>query len=114
VDELRIDHAANQCHVGKKVPAFSVHIRNEGINPIDVFLGLVLRAYMKRVVLKPRATKQSKKLTPTHNSQLPKKLILTRKLTILSERKCHFLKFKVKKLTTKSSFTLLAHASGAK
>jgi hypothetical protein len=98
----------------KRYQPFQCIFRNEGRNPIDVFLGLVLRVHVKRVALKPRATKQNNKLTPAYKSQLPKKLILTRKLTILSERKCHFLKFKVKKLTTKSSFTLLAHASGAK
>ena len=60
-----------------------------------------------------KGTEQNNKVEIARG-QLPKKLILTRKLTILSERKCHFLKFKVKKLITKSSFMLSAHVSGAK
>jgi hypothetical protein len=107
---LRIDRAANQWMLDKAVQACQ-SILKINANPRRPSCAISMH---HENWFSNQGSRSKAKKGATHSYQLPKKLILTRKLTIPGESKCHFLKFKVKKLTIKSSFTLSAHASGVK
>ena len=83
---LRIDRAANQWILDKAVQAYQ-SILEINANPRRPSCAISTHHEIGSQI-KGQETKQ--KIEATHNGQLPKKLILTRKLTLLSERNAIF------------------------